>query len=119
MNETSNDLSVVIVNYRTPEMTIRCIRSILYFGIAEASAIVVVDNMSNDGSADAIASALPQIRLIRSAVNQGFGAGVNLGACATTGNVLLVLNPDTYFLENSVGSALALIQSDRSIQLLF
>lgn len=89
------DVSVVIVSYNTAELTRRCLRRLLDSRTPDVSFdVTVVDNASVDGSADAIAAAFPEVRLIRLAVNVGWGRAVNRGAVASTGHHLLLLNPD-------------------------
>ena len=89
------DVSVVIVSYNTAELTQRCLRRLLDSRTPDVSFdVTVVDNASADGSADAIAAAFPEVRLIRLAVNVGWGRAVNRGAVASTGRHLLLLNPD-------------------------
>lgn len=102
-------LSAVIVNYRTPDLTLKCVASILAHGVAAPEDVVVVENASPDDSHARLAAELPGVRLIRAASNGGFGAGVNLGAAACEREFLLVLNPDTYFEDDSLGTALALL----------
>lgn len=57
--------------------------------------VIVVDNASTDGSADRVASAYPQVRLLRQASNLGFSGGCNAGLAAAQGDVLVLLNQDT------------------------
>jgi N-acetylglucosaminyl-diphospho-decaprenol L-rhamnosyltransferase len=56
--------------------------------------IVVVDNGSTDGTADAVAEVFPEVVLLRLHENVGFGRAVNLGAASASGDVLLVVNND-------------------------
>lgn len=100
-------LEVIIVNYCTADLVIRCVEFILGQGIARPEQVVVVDNASPDGSYDKFVAAIGHVRLIRSDTNLGFGAGVNLAARSCSREFLLVLNPDTYFTENSTVPALA------------
>lgn len=106
MTDTSQSplsLGVVIVNYNTEELTIQCVKSLLAHGIAPAGQICVVDNLSPDGSGERLKSSLPAgVGLILSPCNGGFGAGVNIGVAALSTDLVLVLNPDTYFLCNRV-----------------
>lgn len=68
--------------------------------------VVVVDNASTDGSADAIdAHGLP-LTIIGNAVNRGFAAACNQGAAASTADVLLFLNPDALITSEAIDAAL-------------
>jgi GT2 family glycosyltransferase len=87
-------LSVLIVNYNGGQAILDCIASVLRHSVPN-SEIVVVDNASADGSADAIAARFPEVRLIRSGRNLGFGGGNNLAARDARGKHLVFLNPDT------------------------
>lgn len=107
-------LSINIVSYNTKEITLQCLRSIeksvstrwLTKEPAEDIEIIVVDNASTDGSAEAIEQmksdfSLP-IRLFRSAENIGFGKGHNKAAAESTGEYLLLLNTDTILLADGL-----------------
>ncbi len=56
--------------------------------------VVVVDNGSVDGTAEAVAAEFGDVVLVRVEENVGFGRAVNLGAARATGDVLLVVNND-------------------------
>jgi GT2 family glycosyltransferase len=73
-------VSVVVVNYRGADDTLACLRTLRdeLDWPAEALELICVDNASDDGSAQRIAAAVPQARLIRSATNTGFAGGCNL-----------------------------------------
>ncbi|MEO0497686.1 MAG: glycosyltransferase, partial [Pseudomonadota bacterium] len=62
---------------------------------------IVVDNDSQDGSADAIAAAFPQVELIRSSENMGFAKANNVAAEKADTEWLLLLNPDTLVCEDT------------------
>ncbi|MFY1636614.1 glycosyltransferase family 2 protein [Solwaraspora sp. WMMB335] len=90
------DVSIVIVSYNTRELILRCLTELHASLTPDVCAeVVVVDNASADGSADAIAAQFPQVRLVRLTENVGFGRGVNRGAMVSSGRYLLCLNPDT------------------------
>jgi GT2 family glycosyltransferase len=55
---------------------------------------VVVDNASTDGSSGSLAECAPYARVLRNAVNVGFGRGVNQGVAASTSPLILIMNPD-------------------------
>lgn len=111
-------LRVVIVNYRTADLVMKCVASILEHGIATEDDLVVVDNFSPDDSVQKIRSALPNVELIESDTNGGFGSGVNLGAAAVPSQYLLVLNPDTYFESDSVTPTLDFLDRRMDIGIL-
>lgn len=96
------DLTIIIVSYETRDMTIECIRSVLQQTSAVRYEIIVVDNASTDGSAEAIRQSFPAIHLIASAENIGFGRGNNLAALHARGRRLLLLNPDTLILDHAI-----------------
>jgi N-acetylglucosaminyl-diphospho-decaprenol L-rhamnosyltransferase len=104
------NVNVIIVNYRTPELTVKCIESIIRMGIVSADAIYVVENASPDDSACKLAGSLPGVKIILAERNGGFSAGVNLAAAQASREYLLVLNPDTYFVDSSVDHALLLLE---------
>jgi GT2 family glycosyltransferase len=86
--------SIIIVGYNNREDITRCLESVK--GTAcPAYEVIVVDNASTDGSADAIAAGFPDAITVRSSANLGFGGGCNLGATRARGEFLVFLNPDT------------------------
>ncbi len=96
-------LGAVIVNYGTLALTINCVASLLAHGVVRAQDIVVVDNASPDGSGRQLESVLPAgVQVVLSSRNGGFGAGVNLGVQKLGTDLVLVLNPDTYFNRNNI-----------------
>ncbi len=111
-------LSPIIVNYRTPELVLQCVASILAMGVAEAANIVVVDNLSPDDSVSRLRAGLPGgVRLVVAAHNAGYSAGVNAGAAFAQTPLLLVLNPDTRFEDRSHRRAVELLERDASVGL--
>jgi len=87
------DVSVVIVSYNTRQFLLRCLASVLRTALPLE--VIVVDNASSDGSAEAVASEYPQVRLVRNATNVGFAAATNQGLSQAGGRYLVLLNPDT------------------------
>ncbi len=100
-------LSIIIVSYNTRELTLECLRSLDAQTDRSLYELLVVDNLSSDGSADAIAAEFPWAKLIRSEKNLGFAGGNNLAAREAAGEYLLLLNPDTLVLDRAVEKLLA------------
>ena len=96
------DLSIIIVNYKSREKTLNCLKSVKEADWGGLSyEIIVVDNASGDDLSP-IASAHPEVKIIRSEKNLGMGGGNNLGAKNSSGEFILVLNPDTIVGRDSV-----------------
>jgi GT2 family glycosyltransferase len=99
-------VAVLIVSYNTRERTLACVRSVLAHPPAAATEIVVVDNDSSDGSADALETAFPEVAVLRSGGNLGFARAVNLGVASSTAEFILLLNPDTVVRPGSLAALL-------------
>lgn len=95
-NNKSVDLSVVILNYNTKELTRTCLTTLLASRLGKyAMEVIVCDNGSEDGSADMIAEEFPHVALIKNGKNLGFAAGNNPGIRKAKGRFVLLLNTDT------------------------
>ena len=99
-------VSIIIVSYNTREMTVACIQSIIAETRRHAFEIIVVDNNSPDGSAEAIRERFPDVRLLASKENLGFAGGNNVGGRMATGRRILLLNPDTLVLNGAIDEIL-------------
>ena len=111
MNENP-ELSILIVSFNTRELTLECLRSVYKETRATPFELIVVDNASSDGSADTIRKEFPALRLITLDENIGFSRGNNLAAEHATGELLLLLNPDTVVLDGAI-DALVHFASER------
>jgi GT2 family glycosyltransferase len=108
----SGNVSAVIVNYEAGELLLECVAALA--DQPDLLETIVVDNGSVDGSVDLAAARFPGIKVLRPGRNVGFAGGVNAGAQAARGELLLFLNPDVCFPPGSV-SALATEFSDPSV----
>lgn len=99
-------VSALIASYNTRDLTLEAIGSVIHEPETE---VIVVDNASTDGSADAIGRQFPAVRLIRSEQNLGFAGGINLAAEMATGSNLLVLNSDARLCPGALSTMLALV----------
>ena len=98
----SATLSIVIPNYNAGGFLERCLNSI-YSNPPECPfEVIVVDNASEDGSADMTREFFPRTRLIANADNRGFGPAANQGLRAADGRYLFLLNSDTEVLPDTL-----------------
>ncbi|MCU9837681.1 glycosyltransferase family 2 protein [Ruegeria sp. WL0004] len=103
---TEPTVLTVILNYRTPDLTIRACEAVLRDMQGLSGELIVVDNASGDGSADRLREAAAaqgwntdsRFRIVESSRNGGFGAGMNLGMLAGLSDGAA---PDFYYLLNS------------------
>lgn len=96
------DITVVVLNYNTEEYTRQCLRSILDQSRSSAHArhVVVVDNGSRSFDRSALLLEFPEVEIIVSERNLGFGRACNLGAAGRSSRYLYFLNNDTVFLND-------------------
>ncbi|MHB1417369.1 MAG: glycosyltransferase family 2 protein [Chloroflexota bacterium] len=89
------DLSVVIVTFNVCDLLRDCLRSVLASEGQFTYEVLVVDNLSSDGSAAMVQREFPNVQVVNSPINGGFAYGNNLGLVRACGRYLLLLNPDT------------------------
>jgi GT2 family glycosyltransferase len=99
-------VAVLIVSFNTRALLLESIASVIHEPGVE---IIVVDNASADGSADAVAERFPSVKLIRSPSNLGFAGGTNCAARHATANSLLLLNPDAALRPGALDLLLELL----------
>ena len=97
------DLSVVIVNYRTFELTRNTINSIFEYSYPFSLEVIVVDNASGDDSLSKLEDCFKdKVKFIASSENKGFAAGNNQALSIAEGKYVLLLNSDTIIWENTL-----------------
>lgn len=89
-------LSIIIVSYKSKEHLKVLLPSIFASTKKYSYEVIVVDNDSQDGTAESVSSLLPMIPNLKLINNQnnGFSAGNNLGIKKSSGKYILLLNPD-------------------------
>jgi GT2 family glycosyltransferase len=88
-------LSVVVLNWNTKALVLACLRALFLEPPRHPREVIVVDNGSSDGSADAVQAAFPHVRLVRNATNRLYAAGNNQGVALAGGEFVCLLNSDT------------------------
>lgn len=95
-------LSVVVLSWNTKDLTLACLGALFGETPRHAREVIVVDNGSADGSADAIAARYPEVRLVRNPDNRLYAAGNNQGAALASGEFVCTLNSDTEVREGAL-----------------
>ena len=86
-------LSVLIVAWNSREELARTLPALMP-ELGKGDELIVVDNASEDGTAERVAELAPMARIVRRPRNLGFAGGCNAGAAEARGDLLVVLNPD-------------------------
>jgi hypothetical protein len=104
-------LTVIIVNYNTREDLLACLLFLKDRVKRVQTEVFVVDNGSRDGSGPAVRERFPEVGLIENSVNAGFARGNNQALSLSTGNYLLLLNPDTQVKEGAIEKLISFMES--------
>jgi len=105
-NNSQYDASIIIVSFNTRVVLRECLESVLRESAGLRVEILIVDNHSSDGSPEMVESEFPQVRLIRSDVNLGFGAANNVALEQARGKYFVLLNSDAFFEPNALKLAI-------------
>ncbi|AZQ61915.1 glycosyltransferase family 2 protein [Flammeovirga pectinis] len=107
------ELSIIIINYNTFELTCQCIDSIYKETKGVTFEIILVDNASKECDPKLFSDKYPDIKLIENKVNQGFGRANNKGMELAKGNFFLLLNSDTIIINNVVNKGVHYLNQDK------
>lgn len=105
-------LSILIVNWNVRELIRACLLSVRREMLLppDQYELIVLDNDSKDGSVEMLRAEFPDITLIVSPVNLGFGAGCNQAYLQARGAFILLLNPDTEVVDHALDGLLSVMR---------
>lgn len=108
------ELSVIMVNYNGAKYLKGCLDSLHQKLSGMNYEIIILDNNSADDSCEYIKANFPEIKLIESKINYGFGKGNNEAVKHAQGNYLLLINNDTIVLDHLL-PVLEFLKADSTI----
>ena len=108
-------LSVVIVNYNVRLYAEQCIRSVLRASGGMDAEVWLVDNASTDGSVDYLRPLFPEVHFIANKDNHGFSYANNQAIRQSSGEYVLLLNPDTIVGEDVLRGCVDFLDSHPSV----
>jgi len=111
----SVDLSFVLVNWNTRALILEALESIVDNVQGYSYEMLVVDNASEDGSADAIRSAFSRVDLIINERNLGFARAVNQALERATGRYVILLNSDAKLVNGAVQTLVAFMEANADV----
>jgi GT2 family glycosyltransferase len=112
------DLSVVVVTFNGRDIALETLgyyRSAFAADPSHHYQLIVVDNASQDGVADAVSGAYPEALLIRNAENRGFSAANNIGFASSTGRYVLFSNPDIEVSSETLPALMQLMDGNPQV----
>lgn len=114
----SNKLSIIIVSWNARDYLIKCLESLAQGLLGVPAEVIVVDNFSSDGSADAVEKFSPKVNLVRNDQNYGFAKANNMGIKLSSGEYLCLLNSDVIVGKNCFSQLLTCMDSNPNIGML-
>lgn len=112
------DISVIIVNYNTRDVTAEAVASVLRHGGGLEIEVIVVDNDSHDDSVEVLRAAFPQLTVVDTRHNGGYAWGNNVGLHRARGRYVLILNPDALVHETTLETALTYMEAHPEVGIL-
>ena len=110
------DVSVVIVNWKTRELLRQCLTSLVRHTSPETRyEVIVVDNGSNDGSAEMVAQRFSEVRLLCNQENLGFARANNQAIALSSGRYVLLLNSDTELHSDALTAMIGFMDAHPSV----
>lgn len=97
---TAPELSIVVVTWNARDYALRCLDSLAH--VTASCEVILVDDASTDGTADAVGARHPNVRVIRKPANEGLAAGRNSALPLIRGRLVLMLDADTEVRPGSV-----------------
>lgn len=104
-------LSIIVVNYNVEHFLEQCLLSVQRAIKGIDAEVWVVDNNSVDGSVEMVRSRFPWVKLIASRENHGFSRGNNLAIAQSSGEYVLLLNPDTVVEEDTFSKVITFMDA--------
>jgi GT2 family glycosyltransferase len=103
-------VSIIIINYKSCQLVMDCLHSIVEQTPKGIYEIIVVDNNSNDGAEAIIKNVFPEVQWLQMGYNAGFARANNAGMRLANGSHFLILNADTIILNNAIVESLQLLE---------
>jgi len=105
-------VSAVVVNHEAGDALLECVASLRAEGVGE---VIVVDNASSDGSAEALMAVDGKVRLVQTGANLGYGAAANRGIEVSARGLVLVSNSDVSVHGGALSALVEALDADPAL----
>jgi len=109
-------ISVIVVSFNSEKYIKKCINSILSNKYKNLE-LIVIDNNSNDDTLSEINNLNYKLKLIKNKTNVGFGMANNIGIENSSGEIILLVNPDAYLNDDSISNLIKPFLFDEKIMI--
>lgn len=106
-------ISIVIVSWNTKDLLKKCLDSLVKYGKEFDLEIFVIDNASTDGTTWMMKNDFPEINFIPNKENAGFAKANNQGIKRSTGDYILLLNPDTEIFADTLANSVKFMEENK------
>ena len=113
MSISRQDLSIIIVTFKSEAVIHECIRS-----IAEDIEIIVIDNSNNFQFKENLEKVYSNVTCVLSSKNLGMGAGNNMGIKKVKTDFVLILNPDVILEKSTINELIIAAQKNLDFAIL-
>src|SRR3989344_7954753 len=114
------DVSIIVLNYKTKELSVKCVESVFNFTKGLDFEVILIDNNSLDGSKEYFQDFAKgfndeRLKVVANTVNSGFTGGNNFGLKKSRGEYVLFLNSDTELIENSIEKCINFLKQNLKV----
>lgn len=109
------EISIIIVTYNPGETILTCLNDLPKTINGNLIEVIVVDNASQDGTPERVAAKFPHIRLVVNTDNPGYGIGNNRGFGFSSGQFIIILNPDVVVRQNALESMVDYLKRNQDV----
>jgi hypothetical protein len=110
-------VSIIVLNYNGREDTLACLRSLEHLTYSNVQ-VIMVDNASGDGTAEAVRASHPDVVVIETGANLGFTGGNNVGirrALEDGADYIMLLNNDTIVAPDCIDVMVEVMENDPAV----
>lgn len=114
MDKNTPIASIILVSYNVKDLLLENLKELTKLPYE----IVVVDNQSKDGTVEAVKNTFPQVKVVASEKNLGYGVANNVGVANSQGEYIILLNTDAFITEDTIPEAIKTLKARPEIGLL-